>query len=152
MHGVDHFLIEIVEDQSQNASTCTLRRWSPNIILIRRRGVHGRGVGGFSRILVARSFQNFTDTGWPLWVVVRTGRKRGPNRHIFDQRVIGKRPPTKVPEITSVVRVVGATVGSAVQWTKHSFIAVCKCVLQIPKQTAPVAAGVACNNSNIVAQ
>ena len=56
MHGVDHFLIEIVEDFSQNASTCTLRRWSPNIILIRRRGVHGRGVGGFSRILVARSF------------------------------------------------------------------------------------------------
>ena len=57
MHGVDHFLIEIVEDYSQNASTCTLRRWAPNIILIRRRGVHGRGVGGgFSRILVARSF------------------------------------------------------------------------------------------------
>ena len=46
MHGLDHFLIEIVEDFSQNASTCTLRRWAPNIILIRRRGVHGRGVGG----------------------------------------------------------------------------------------------------------
>ena len=54
--------------------------------------------------------------------------------------MIGKRPPTNVPEITAVVRVVGATVGSAFQWTKHSFIAVCKFVLQIPKQMAPVAA------------